>query len=151
MEDVSIAINSWENGKYFEFGDQIGDIFMQAISTTDYGEIKFEVKDVALVVAGLMDGTIKTVDAKDIKVCLNDSSSVKSDITKAVAVFQKGGITGIKKGLLLFAKAVKSLPVDLKDCKSLSVDVAKLKTWASIFADLDILAEKMFMNILANH
>lgn len=58
MEDVSIANNAWENDMYFEFGDHIGAILMQAIGTNDFGELKFGVDDVAQVVAGLMDGIV---------------------------------------------------------------------------------------------
>jgi hypothetical protein len=55
--------------------------------------------DIEHLLAGLIEGLIGKNDLPEIKACLNDSSTIETQLVQAIGYFEKGDIADIIKGI----------------------------------------------------
>ncbi len=68
MDDVSDAIRKWDTKSYHDFGEDIGDAVLIALSPPqNHVVLSIKSTDVSDIVSGLVDGIIKKDDSKEIK------------------------------------------------------------------------------------
>merc|ERR1712100_456433 len=84
-----------------------------------------------------------------IQECMKDGETVKAQIMKAVSEFSKGDLQDILEGAKDMASVVQVLPDDLKDCKAMKSDVAKIEAWGKAKLTPQGLAA-VAKNVLAN-
>ena len=111
----------------------------------------FGVGDAAKVVAGLVDGIIKSDDLTLIEKCLTNAGSLTTDISAAVADFETESFEGILSGMKTIGKIVKEIPSDLSTCENIEDDIRKLELWASIFEHPEELMTKVAENIFEHY
>jgi len=73
------------------------------------------------------------------------------EIKSAVANLKKGGVSNYIKGFEQVVKISEQVPTDLKDCKSITADVAKMESWAVQFKNHPLtMGEKVLKNLVSN-
>ena len=111
---------------------------------------KMDIEGAEEFIAGIMNGLIQKDDLPEIQKCLANTEVLEVEITNALADFSKGDIQAVIKAVQEFGVIIGQLPGDLAECKNISDDLVKVKTWAKIFAHPVSLVEVMTKNLLAN-
>ena len=104
--------------------------------------------DVIKITAGIMDGVIHKDDLSELLSCMSGADQLTDEFESVVNDFKTGGISGYTNGIEVMAQIINELPNDLTQCTSISDDLSKLGTWASIFLHPTILLPRVSYNLL---
>lgn len=96
-------------------------------------KLKATVVDIAKLVVGVFEGLGTKTNLNDITGCIEDTETIWSDVETAVSDFGTFDYDHIKAGIQELGKAVYLIPTDVKLCKAIPSDVAKLEDMAKIF------------------
>ena len=99
--------------------------------------------------AGFMYNFVEKDNLPEIQKCLVNGESVQKQIMKAVSEFSKGDLQDLIAAATDLAHLVGELPEDLKDCKAMTADIAKIEAWGKAELTPAGLAQ-VAKNILAN-
>jgi hypothetical protein len=99
--------------------------------------------------AGFMYNFVEKDNLPEIQKCLVNAGSVETQVMKAVSEFSKGDLQDLIAAATDLAHLVGELPEDLKDCKAMSADVAKIEAWGKAEITPAGLAQ-IAKNVLAN-
>ena len=98
---------------------------------------------------GLSKGLIGEDLGQDFGQCIAEGSGLVSEIERAVATIEQGGLENIVSGIFKFVHVVNDLPAVFTDCKTISQSaLAKLKAFGTRFSDWNTLLHKVSMNML---
>ena len=87
-------------------------------------------RDVVQFLRGLSKGLVGEDLGADFGQCINEGSSLATDIEGAINTIEQGGLTNIVNGIFQVVHVVNDVPMVFSDCKSISLSaVAKLKTF----------------------
>ena len=112
--------------------------------------VTMNLPEVEQFLAGLILGLIQKDDLAKIQKCLTDGTGLASEISTAIADFEKGDLADIIAGVEEVGKIIQELPDDLGDCKDMSADIQRIETWAQIFKHPEQLIETLTTNIIKN-
>lgn len=85
--------------------------------------------------SGLFTGLIKEDHLANIQACMADEPEVATQVSAALTDFEKRDLDGILNGIKAIGDLLPSLPKDVKDCRAVKSDFARIGRWAAILED----------------
>lgn len=101
-------------------------------------------------VAGVIDGVILKDNLKEIKQCITNVDTVKSEVETIINGFESLTVIGITEAIETFAKLASEVPVDFQQCEGIRPDLDRFKLWAEIFLHPTDLETRLVTNLPAH-
>jgi hypothetical protein len=118
------------------------------ISAFVVSSMAITVVDVINTLGGFSAGISREDNLTDVKTCIADIESVKSEITNAVSDIKAGGFEEYLAALKEFGDIAMKIPTDIKDCEIVMTDISRVQEWSSLFMTPFKLYEKITKNYL---
>ena len=109
------------------------------------------IKEVEEFLSGLIFGLTQKDDLPEIQKCLTDGTELQHDITEMFEDFEKKDLSGIIAGVKMAVKVLHESESDLKDCKGMQDDIAKIHELLSVFDNRIVFEETIYLNLLRNY
>lgn len=99
---------------------------------------------------GILMGAIKAEGLDNIESCINDTVQIIDNVEVAIDDFKKDTASATLDGLEHLAHAIMGIKDEIKDCKGVTADWAKLEKMAAIFASPASFAYHVGKDLIVN-
>ena len=100
--------------------------------------------------SGLFAGLVQEGNLKDIQACMADDEEVATQVSEALAYFDKKTLGGILAGIKAIGDLLPSIPKDVQECRAMKSDVERIEKWASILKQPIALVHTVGKNVRKN-
>uniref|UniRef100_A0A7S3IAK2 Uncharacterized protein n=1 Tax=Fabrea salina TaxID=342563 RepID=A0A7S3IAK2_9CILI len=126
FDDVSGAMQAWENSNWEQCGLKIGEAMFAVLGNDGNSDIVPVGKEILDIFLGIVAGIAHDFGFDSIDACITDVDKSVQDFIDAVKNFKRKDIRGIIDGLKDTANGVRSLPNDIRECAKAAKDAEKV-------------------------
>jgi len=118
FDDLSEAMQAWENSNWEQCGLKIGEAMFAVLGNDGNSDVIPIAEDVIEIFGGVLVGAAADFGIGSIASCISDAENSVSDFVNAVKNLERKDFDGIVNGIKDLAEGVKSLPGDIRECKN---------------------------------
>lgn len=138
FDEIKSATGSYEQGKYYEFGEYLGEAMAQTFlgkvpATRKSANVEFDMSKMVQIVEGFLSGAIHEENFTDIDTCIADGETILADAELAIQYMKAGGAANYLDALQELALMIKPVRAGMTDCSSIKADFGKLEAMMKPF------------------